>query len=229
MKHLVIICLLMLAARSISGQETLQFSADTVVSSACDGFVLVGIIDVYNTSDEDIRVRWKRQRLDFPNGGTEFMIAAGIQYLPGTPAHAFNLYGLDSTEIYFNLFLDTLAPGDSVIWQVLFYDENDSIGTNKLLTAILECPLSSDVEEIDVSPSVSISPNPFNSYTIVSHQGSTIDHVKIFDLSGRLVHSIPVSGDQIILTRENLMEGIYIACYYFQGEIAGYSKLMVAD
>jgi hypothetical protein len=230
MKKLLGIYLFTLILVNGFSQGSLFVTGDSVFATACAGFIVFDdTIKVHNTSDHPVQLRWIRERLDFPHGGYDFLIVEPYQYVPGALTHTFLLYPQDSSRVIFHVQSDTMLAGDSILWQIRIFDVADSATTSTLITAIVECPLSTAVNTIDHDAEVKSYPNPFDAYTTLDIQEGEADQVRIFDLTGKRIRSMPVTGGQLTIYRENLIAGIYLACLYKNNVQVGQFKLMVRD
>jgi hypothetical protein len=86
-------------------------------------------------------------------------------------------------------------------------------GMTTYMNAVVEgvCAISSGTQEIEITPSFAIYPNPNNGQFVISGVKSSQAGVQIIDLSGRIVldEKMNVSGERISLTTDALSNGVY--------------------
>ena len=209
-------------------QSALIFTGDTVITAACGGTIEFDSIKIYNVTEHQVVLGWKRIRFDAPNGGSGFLIVDPHQYLLDINQHFVGILPGDSSQVIFAMFPDTLYPGDSMFWQLQLFDAADSAQTNQLVTAIAVCPLSIAVKDIESKTNMQLFPNPFNNSTSLLTD-LNIDQARTFDLTGRLIRVYNFDGDQLIMNRDGLKPGMYITALYNENIQVGLVKMLVSD
>jgi hypothetical protein len=100
------------------------------------------------------------------------------------------------------------SPGyfnPSTQWDSLSVNTFDSLGSHTC-----DCSANSSIKETDLQASISIYPNPVfnNEINIVSK--NSIDHVEIFDLSGKLLKSFRINAFKSSLSLKGLNKGAFL-------------------
>jgi hypothetical protein len=211
-------------------QEPLSFSDDSIIVETCDdAWQLVGVIEMYTHTKEDVTIRWDITELKNLTPGEIFLIVDPYQYAPYTMGAFANIWS-DTTDILFHMFPDTLLPGDTALIQLGVYDTKDSANTYQLLTTILTYPLSSGSSVIDDNEEIMIYPNPFNfSTTLQIPNDIKYTDLIVYNMMGQIVNRMNITNHQTELYRNNLPEGMYIICLIKDQLIKDTLKVVVRD
>lgn len=195
-------------------QNSISISTDTVMTEACFGSpILFDTIYMQNVTDHDVNLIWERTRLSLPHVVNTFLIIDPAQYPHTANHHHVVIHSMDSSRIMFHVWTDTLNPGDSVVWQLHLYDELHPLDFDTVVTAIAVCPLASGIAEQERDEkNIRIYPNPVRDIAVMKLGIEFIGGVvQIFDLSGRLLRTLSLNNNEVLLDRDGLQAGLYIA------------------
>jgi len=234
MKHIRLFLhysILMLCPANLIVAQGLIFSNDTAILISCDK--TPPAIDshwIYNTSDLDIALRWERVQNQVPEESFYLMIFNGTQYLDLTSQGVQYVSAHDSTNIIFEFWHEDIVPGDSVIVRIKVYNEADSLNTSQYQTVIQYCPLQTSNAEPSVEQHPIVYPNPMHDETTVilpaSPKPSTL---VLYTLTGQIVRQLPVTQNEIMLSRDNLPNGMYFLAMIQDGRVMNMTKLAITD
>ena len=217
-------------ANSVVSQD-LIFSNDTAILMSCDN--TPPKIDshwIYNTSDVDISLRWRRVENQIPDESFYLMIFNGTQYPPFTYQGVQHLGAHDSTNIIFEFWHSHIAPGDSAILRIKVYDESDSINTTHYQTVIQYCPLETGSTAQLVDQLLSVFPNPMQQEaTVILPAFQKPSMLVLYSVTGHIVRQLPVTTTEMIIARDGLPNGMYFLTVVQEGHIIHMSKLAIAD
>ncbi|MEL6863539.1 MAG: T9SS type A sorting domain-containing protein [Bacteroidota bacterium] len=123
--------------------------------------------------------------------------------------------------------LGTVIYNDAAI----YFDFNEPIITNTTFLTIGRYRLPQKIlstKDLDTG-SIQISPNPFQSSTLIKWDGSYLDQavIQIYQPNGQLISQESFSGQQYIFQRGDLAKGLYFFQIQSDLQIIGNGKLMV--
>lgn len=227
---LIGIILFLICTGSTVSQSSLTYSSDSVIAQKCDNqFSVAGIIKVYNNTNNQVTLNWIMTQSAFPTAGWTALIIDPIQFPPNTYAGSSYVDANDSTDILFHIVPDTMTPGDTAIFQIIIYDELDSISTATYLTALVYCPQALYITENNQSSSIFISPNPFKTQAIVLfHNPNTEKHfLMIYNSTLQIVKRISLENENVMIERNNFNSGLYFWQLWDKQKIIDYGKLII--
>lgn len=211
-------------------QPMLTFPEDTIIAEGCeDIWALDTRLFGLNLTNEPFTLRWWKTKESYPIDGRTGLIIDGRQYLPSAPGGLVNLSGSDSVEVVFEPYSDyPMSPGDTVLYQIVALNREDSLGTAMLLTCIVVCPETTRTHEAEKPSAISVFPNPANGdVTLLSDASSPGDRFDIYSFTGKRMHSLPaaVAGSRIDV--HDWPAGAYIVCLVGAGRILDRRALVV--
>ena len=226
------ILLALLQSLPCTGQSSLTVSSDTVITVTCDqDQILFDTVFIRNHKNEDIRLRWEREQLTLPHNGETFLIIDPYQYYHQTQTHALTIGALDSAQIIFHIFTDTVVEGDVLTWRLLMYDEDvpDSV-VHVTAIAYIEGCITSALDPTRTFP-LHIFPNPFVTETQIQMDREVNNgRLEIFDMSGNRLMSLPWdSGKSFKINRGNLPSGNYVIQLRERDRVIGEGTLIVLN
>ena len=121
--------------------------------------------------------------------------AGGKTYLWNTGSTAYNI---------------TDVPTVTTTYTVTGTSTSGCTGTATITITVQDC--ATGINEINLSASALVSPNPFSesaTVIITGVEGTYPHELKIFDMLGNEVRSISFTGSQTTLERGNLVDGVY--------------------
>lgn len=106
------------------------------------------------------------------------------------------------------------------------YSLNTSTSSANMYIAKLDIDnfLPTEVVSNDVVSAINIYPNPFSAETIVEVIGSEFI---LYDIYGREVQRLPVTGNRLLISRGNLVAGIYFYRVRNENKIIGSGKIVI--
>lgn len=182
---------------------------------------------------------------------------ASIQMGASSHAYTWRVYGSNILEVTFNNILlpdsstNELAshgffrfrieqavnnPLGAVIYNsaAIYFDYNAPIITNQTFHTIGEnfviIQLLGTDNIVSNDPiSIQVYPNPFKEQTLINIEGQdyTTLNLKIYDLTGKLIQQQQGMGNQLILKRNQLQQGLYIYQLEGNGKLLNTGKLIV--
>jgi hypothetical protein len=234
MKHIRLFLrysILMLCLAHSAAAQGLIFSNDTAVLMSCE--IRPPKIDshwIHNTTDQDILLRWHRTEIQIPEESFYLMIFNGTQYTPFSDHGYQYIYAHDSTNIIFEFWHTDIVPGDSVTIRVVVYDESDSINTAHYQTMIQYCPLQTSNAEPSIESQLSVYPNPMqDEATVILPASPKPSTLVMYTLTGQIVRQLPVTQNEILLSRDDLPHGMYFIALLQDGHVSNMIKLAVTD
>ncbi|OFY86782.1 MAG: hypothetical protein A3F72_04335 [Bacteroidetes bacterium RIFCSPLOWO2_12_FULL_35_15] len=106
-----------------------------------------------------------------------------------------------SSPSFIHLFVSNYFANDSVGNQIVF---------NTLMDSVMINPVGTSVKELNTPMEYRISPNPFNSQTIIFfNEVQKNTTIKIIDEFGKEIKSITFSGKQLVIEKGEMPKGIY--------------------
>ena len=228
-RFFLFVLILLSSANFISAQRIIFFGDSAVVNSCENRPPDIDSHKIYNNTDETIVLRWKRTQLQIPAESDFLMILDGIQYFPLFSEGVKSFYAHDTIEIIFSFWHDTIIPGDSVIIQVILYDEDDSLNTVHYQTVIQHCPLQTSSADPASSNQLVVFPNPILSEATIlvpEHQATTL---VLFATTGEILRQIPITQNEITFSRAGLPGGMYYIGMQQEGQMVGIIKVVVVD
>ena len=190
---------------NILAQGPLSFSADTVIIAACDSIPSpMGVLKVYNNTNNTITLNWEETNILFPFDGSTALIIDPIQFPPNATNGSSWVNANDSTDILFHIWPDSMAGGDTSLFQIVIYDPMDSLNTNKTLTAIVHCPLFLSIEEMKSEYSISVFPNPLHHESTILINNSHNDQFRlmIFNMEGKFIREVDLENGKATIKRK---------------------------
>lgn len=229
--HVILFAIVLLYCATPIRAQSLIFSVDTAILVSCEKRPPeVASHFIFNNTDEDIILRWKRTQFQIPDETDFLFIFDGIQYFYHVTKGIRYLEAQDSAEIVFSFWHDTLVPGDSVIIQVIVYDEADSLNTVQHQTFIQYCPLQTSNEVLNPGTSFQIYPNPVVDFArLILPEKVSATSLVLYNVNGELVRKQPVDNREITFSREGLPAGIYILKLEQDGKVIGINKIIVME
>jgi hypothetical protein len=213
-----------------NGQPMLTFPQDTIIAEGCeDLWALDTRLFGLNLTHEPFRLYWWETQETYPGEGFTGLIIDGLQYPPSLHGGSVLLDGEDSVEVVFALYPEhPLSPGDTILYQIVVLNREDSLGTAMLLTCVVVCPETTRTDEAEQQPGISIFPNPSNGdITLFSDAISPGNRFDIYTLSGRRLHSLPAAEAGSRIDVHDLSAGAYIVCLVGHGRILNRQTLVI--
>lgn len=229
-RHYFLFLLIFLSCSNFISAQSLIFSGDSAIVISCENRPPdIDSHKIYNTTDETIGLRWKRTLFQLPAESDFFMIFDGAQYPPFVYEGIRGISAHDSVDIIFQFWHDTLVPGDSVIVQIMVYDEEDSLNTVHHLTVIQHCPLQTNNAEPEPENLLEVFPNPILTEATILVPGNQATTLVLFSTTGEILRQIPVPQNEITFSREGLSAGMYYIGMQQEGRLVGITKVVVVD
>lgn len=99
------------------------------------------------------------------------------------------------------------------------------------LDSISQTIIVTGINEFYLNPSVTISPNPFNTSAILELKGKKNNfkntYFLLFDLLGKEMRKIEITSNNIVIEKENLSRGVYLYKVINENEIFATGKLTI--
>ena len=231
LRRYFLLSVLLLSFSNILSAQSLIFSGDSAIVISCANRPPdIDSHKIYNTTDETIGLRWKRTQFQLPAESDFFMIFNGAQYplfiyegIRGISAH-------DSVDIIFQFWHDTLFPGDSVIVQIMVYDDEDSLNTVHHLTVIQHCPLQTSITQPAIENQLQVFPNPVTDVVNIKiPENSIASAIILFDNTGDVIRKWPSPGHEINLSLEDLPGGMYFIGAESHNQIIGIKRIVLIE
>jgi hypothetical protein len=173
------------------------------------------------------------------NNGVLKITFSDITLLPGSST-AESTYGF----VKFRIAQKPNNPVGTVIENsaAVFFDYQTPQQTNAVLHTVgcedlldqVEACLDSVLVSISEAPNlegvtIKVLPNPFLESTMIEVEGKDFRELtySAFDMTGRMVQHRVFSGNQLVVTRDNLPAGMYIFKLTSEGQLIGNGKLLV--
>jgi hypothetical protein len=205
-----VICL----TAKIPAQPMLTFPADTVIAEGCGNpWELDTRLFGLNPTNEPFQLTWWKTKETYPTTGFSALIIDGRQYLPSANTGMVNLGGQDSVEVVFELYPNDMAPGDTMVYQVVVFNPEDSAGTAVVLTGMIVCPETTGIEETNHSTGFTLYPNPARGQVFFEYEGTgTGSRFDIYTYTGKQVHTLPAAEAGSPVAIDEWPAGAYIVC-----------------
>jgi hypothetical protein len=211
--------------------QPLIFSSDTAVQASCEHSPMSFESHwIYNNTDEDIVLKWQRTYYQHPDESYYLMIINGGQYPYFSSQGTTNLYAHDSIFIIFDCWREMFVPGDSVIVQIIVYDQAEGMNEAQTLTMIQYCPLQTGNTETQNEIQLRVFPNPvYQEATIYIPETKQISLIDLYSLTGKHVRQIPVTESEISFSRDDLPGGMYILTAVKDGRTVWMTKVVLIE
>ena len=155
------------------------------------------------------------------------MIWDGAQYPPHISEGIRGISRHDTIEIIFSFWHDTLYPGDSVIVQLMVYDEDDSLNTVHHLTFIQHCPLQTSTAHPATENLLDIFPNPvIDEVNIKIPEELSASSLFLYTITGEVIRKWSNPGNEIKLSLDGLPEGMYFIGAVSHNRIIGINRII---
>lgn len=184
-------------------------------------------IKLYNTSDEEIRVRAKVESIVNSNGTNLQLCIGGVCLLSITAGNTYPNFpaiieangenGNFDHFVNFNPGIDPAQPVEYTIRILMVNEANQEVGNSVTFTYRYVSPLSTDSFSLN-SLGVALKSTYVDSSLMLT---STADaNVQLFDVNGKLVQRHTISAGESYLDVSALNSGVYIANFTVNGRSA---------
>jgi hypothetical protein len=229
-RSLGLLIITLVLSMHIRAQGTITFSGDSIIVQSCHNFPSpTGTIWTVNSGNNSVTLNWKLITAKFPASGTTALIIDPIQFIPNSTGGSSWVNAHDSTRILFHIWPDTMITGDTSVFQIVVFDPLDSLGTAKILTALVYCPLQTSIMK-ETRHSISVFPNPSRKSFIVESKFSPDDtFLEMYDTMGKMVRRTVMTGLKMEIQGTNLPDGIYLLNISYKGEVVYKFKLVLQE
>jgi hypothetical protein len=209
-------------------QPMLDFPADTVIAERCTTGSPQSVLFGHNPSGEGFTLTWWETVESFPTSGFATMIIHGKQFIPQYPGGQVMLSGVDSVEFVFEMYPESMSPGDTAMYQIVAFNQEDSAGTAVLLTSLIVCPETTSTVETEDSPGFVLYPNPAHGQvSLISDDLGTRGHFDIYSMTGKRLHTVPAAEAGAPVAVYDWPAGAYIVCLVADGRIRARQTLVI--
>ncbi len=215
-------------AGSAAAQAMLDFPTDSVIAESCTNPSPQPRLFGHNPSGVGFTLAWREVIESFPASGFATMIIDGRQFLPQQPGGSVMLSDADSVEFVFEVYPESMSPGDTALYQILAFNPEDSAGTAVLLTSLVACPATTRIEEAKDSPAFVVYPNPAHGHVnfgLDARMSSA--RIDIYDFSGERISTLPASEAGARMDVHDWPAGAYIVCLVGNDRILDRRALVV--
>lgn len=212
-----------------AAQPMLIFPADTVIAEGCgDPWELDTRLFGLNPTNEPFKLMWSKTQETYPTTGFSALIIDGLQFLPSATTGMVNLGGQDSVEVVFELYPDDMAPGDTMVYQVVVFNPEDIDGTSVVLTGMIVCPATTSIDALNNSPGFTVYPNPAREQVALGFEGTgTGVRFDIYTFTGKRVHTLPAAEAGSPVAVHDWPPGAYIVCLVDDARILARQTLII--
>ena len=211
--------------------QPLIFSGDTAEQVSCEQYPMSFESHwIYNNTDEDIVLKWQRTYYQHPDESYYLMIINGGQYPYFSSQGTTNLYAHDSIFIIFDCWREMFVPGDSVVVQIIVYDQAEGMNGAQTLTMIQYCPLQTSNTETQNEIQLRVFPNPvYHEAMIYLPETNRANRLALYSLSGIIVRQIAVTNNEINFPTDGLPGGMYFLGTMEGNRLTGMTRLVIAE
>ena len=209
-------------------QLMLDFPANTVIAERCTTGSPQNRLFGHNPSGEGFTLAWWETVESFPTSGFATMIIHGKQFIPQYPGGQVMLSGVDSVEFVFEMYPESMSPGDTAVYQIVAFNQADSAGTAVLLTSLIVCPETTNTVETEDSPGFVLYPNPARGQVSLAFDdlGMRV-HFDFYSMTGKRLHTVPAAEAGGPVAVYDWPAGAYIVCLVDQGRILDRQTLVL--
>ncbi len=136
--------------------------------------------------------------------------------------------GTPATSLLQNPTITYAAPGT---YDVTLTASNAAGSNTTTSTAYITAELCNGIEAVDADGLLSVSPNPFNAFTVITIvDGASAEKAELTDITGKIIRTMDIAGrSSVTIDGKGLAAGVYVLRILQNGVVTGTVKVVKAE